>query len=255
MRNILFIFLCLINIYTINAQNSENIKIGSAKREVSNIVGRIQTITDSLDRLISYKDSLIQVKDSLIINSCTVYDTVIEYRLDTLRITQQEDSLAALKKTIQLKDSLISTFIDNLCYADTCMVKYAYGLCYKKYDYTLVEEAKEIIHRLYQPEIKKEMENSLLVLLMNYEKYYNSLLEIFTAAQEDTLRESSVFIDDFKIKYINKVKGTTYYQKHYKQYWMIAYLDGLIDEAMKIIENHSRENKSDFTNLLKKYEK
>jgi hypothetical protein len=123
-------------------------------------------------------------------------------------------------------------------------------LCYEEFDRANIEEAEQIISRLYQSELKAEMDKELLVLLKNYEAHYNTLLGILTMAQNDSIRESSVFVDDFKTKYINKIKEMTYYKKHYKQLWSIVYLDELIDELIKVLESHTRETKADFSKYI-----
>ena len=245
MKKIIFIFLCVMQVFISQAQDKKKVKLWPAKEDMTVIVDSLKARADSLDRLVVMKDSLIQ---SLYKIPDTV--TVNIYGKDSLIIAQQEDSISRLNVSIASKDSLMTNFIKDLCYADTCKIKYAYSLCGKKYDRAKIEEAEKIITSLYQPELKAEMEKELLVLLKNYEAYYNSLLSILTMAQNDQLRESSVFVDDFKTKYIKQIQETAYYRKHYMQMWSISYLDELIDELIKVLESHTRETKADFSKYV-----
>lgn len=243
MKKIIFIYLCIMQIVICQAQDKKKIKLWPAKEDMAATIDSLKTRADSLERLVALKDSLIQ-------SLYEMPDTVTVYGNDSLKIAQQQDSINLLTRRLVEKDSLLVKQAQELCFADSCMVKYAYGLCYEEFDRANIEEAEQIILRLYQPELKAEMEKELLVLLKNYETYYNSLLSILTAAQNDSYRESSVFIDEFKTKYIDKIKGTEYYKKHYKQFWSIAYLDELIDRLIKEIEDHTRENKVDFSKYI-----
>lgn len=245
MRKILFIFLCIMQLFVCQAQDKKKVKLWSAKEDMTAIVDSLKARADSLDRLVVMKDSIIQ---SLYKIPDTV--TVNIYGKDSLIIAQQQDSICLLNQRLFEKDSLVSKLAQNLCFADSIMVRYAYGLCYEEFDRANIEEAEQIISRLYQSELKAEMDKELLVLLKNYEAHYNTLLGILTMAQNDSIRESSVFVDDFKTKYINKIKEMTYYKKHYKQLWSIVYLDELIDELIKVLESHTRETKADFSKYI-----
>lgn len=232
-------------LFVCQAQDKKKVKLWSAKEDMTAIVDSLKARADSLDRLVVMKDSIIQ---SLYKIPDTV--TVNIYGKDSLIIAQQQDSICLLNQRLFEKDSLVSKLAQNLCFADSIMVRYAYGLCYEEFDRANIEEAEQIISRLYQSELKAEMDKELLVLLKNYEAHYNTLLGILTMAQNDSIRESSVFVDDFKTKYINKIKEMTYYKKHYKQLWSIVYLDELIDELIKVLESHTREAKVDFTKYI-----
>lgn len=232
-------------LFVCQAQDKKKVKLWSAKEDMTAIVDSLKARADSLDRLVVMKDSIIQ---SLYKIPDTV--TVNIYGKDSLIIAQQQDSICLLNQRLFEKDSLVSKLAQNLCFADSIMVRYAYGLCYEEFDRANIEEAEQIISRLYQSELKAEMDKELLVLLKNYEAHYNTLLGILTMAQNDSIRESSVFVDDFKTKYINKIKEMTYYKKHYKQLWSIVYLDELIDELIKVLESHTRETKADFSKYI-----
>lgn len=232
-------------LFICQAQDKKKVKLWPAKEDMTAIVDSLKARADSLDRLVVMKDSIIQ---SLYKIPDTV--TVNIYGKDSLIIAQQQDSICLLNQRLFEKDSLVSKLAQNLCFADSIMVRYAYGLCYEEFDRANIEEAEQIISRLYQSELKAEMDKELLVLLKNYEAHYNTLLGILTMAQNDSIRESSVFVDDFKTKYINKIKEMTYYKKHYKQLWSIVYLDELIDELIKVLESHTRETKADFSKYI-----
>lgn len=225
------------------AQDKKKVRLWPAKEDMTVTIDSLKARVDSLDRIITIKDSLIQ-------SLYKIPDTVTVFGNDSLKIAQQKDSIDVLNRIIFAKDSLLRMQIQGLCFADSCMVKYAYGLCYEKFDRANIEEAELIILRLYQPELKAEMEKELLVLLKNYETYYNSILGILTVAQNDPKRESSVFIDDYKNQYIKEIKETAYYKKHYKQFWSIAYLDNLIDQLINEFEAHTRESKVDFNKYI-----
>lgn len=245
MKKILVVFLCISQIVVCQAQDKKKVKLWPAKEDMTAVVDSLKARTDSLERLLNQKDSLIQ---SLYKVPDTV--TITVYGNDSLKIAQQEESIKDLNVSIASKDSLITTLVNDLCFADSCMVKYAYSLCSRQFDRAKIADAEKVISKLYQPELKAEMEKELLVLLKNYESYYNSLLGILTKAQNDSYRESSVFIDEFKTKYINEIKGTTYYKKHYMQMWSISFLDELIDELIKEIESHTRDSKVDFSKYI-----
>ena len=235
--------LCIFQLFICYGQEKKKLKLKPIKEDMTIVVDSLKARADSLDRIIAMKDSLIQ----------TLYkipDTVIVYGNDSLKIAQQLDSIDILNRRIFAKDSLLTKQAENLCFADSCMVKYAYGLCYEEFDRTLIEEAEQIVLRIYQPELKAEMEKDLLVLLKNYETYYNSFIGILTKAQNDPYRESSVFIDDFKTKYIKEIQDTHYYRNHYKHDLSIVYLDELIDAIIKEIESHTRESKVDFSKYI-----
>lgn len=243
MKKIIVVLLCLMQIGISQAQDKKKLKIRPIKKDMTVVVDSLKTRADSLERLVALKDSLIQ-------SLYKIPDTVIVYGDDSLKIAQQQDSIDLLSLSLYAKDSLLMKQAQDLCFADSCMVKYAYGLCYEKFDRANIEEAEQIILRLYQPELKSEMEKDLLVLLRNYESYYNSLIGILTKAQNDPYRESSVFIDDFKTKYIKEIKETHYYRNHYNQDLSIVYLDELIDTIIKEIESHTRESKVDFNKYI-----
>lgn len=243
MKKIVLVLLCLMQIGISQAQDKKKFKNRPIKEDMTVVVDSLRTKADSLERLLAMKDSLIQ-------SLYKIPDTVVVYGNDSLKIVQQQDSIDILNLSLYVKDSLLMKQSLDLCFADSCMVKYAYGLCYEKFDRANIEEAEQVILRLYQPELKAEMEKELLVLLKNYEVYYTSILGILTVAQNDPKRESSVFIDDYKKQYIQEIKGTAYYKKHYKQFWSIAYLDELIDQLIKDLEAHTRENKVDFSIYL-----
>ena len=245
MKKIILVFLCIIQVIICQAQDKKKVKLWPAREDMTAVVDSLKARADSLDRLIVMKDSLIQ---SLYKIPDTV--TVNIYGKDSLIVAQQLDSIGLLNQRLFEKDSLVSKLAQNLCFADSIMVRYAYGLCYEEFDRANIEEAEQIISRLYQSELKAEMDKELLVLLKNYEAHYNTLLGILTMAQNDSIRESSVFVDDFKTKYINKIKEMTYYKKHYKQLWSIVYLDELIDELIKVLESHTRETKADFSKYI-----
>ena len=221
MKKIILVFLCIIQVIICQAQDKKKVKLWPAREDMTAVVDSLKARADSLDRLIVMKDSLIQ---SLYKIPDTV--TVNIYGKDSLIVAQQLDSIGLLNQRLFEKDSLVSKLAQNLCFADSIMVRYAYGLCYEEFDRANIEEAEQIISRLYQSELKAEMDKELLVLLKNYEAHYNTLLGILTMAQNDSIRESSVFVDDFKTKYINKIKEMTYYKKHYKQLWSIEHCNG-----------------------------
>ena len=243
MKKFILMCLCIFQLFICYGQEKKKLKLKPIKEDMTIVVDSLKARADSLDRIIAMKDSLIQ----------TLYkipDTVIVYGNDSLKIAQQLDSIDILNRRIFAKDSLLTKQAENLCFADSCMVKYAYGLCYEEFDRTLIEEAEQIVLRIYQPELKAEMEKDLLVLLKNYETYYNSFIGILTKAQNDPYRESSVFIDDFKTKYIKEIQDTHYYRNHYKHDLSIVYLDELIDAIIKEIESHTRESKVDFSKYI-----
>lgn len=250
MRRIIIVALCIMQLCICQAQDKKKIKLWPAKEDKTVVVDSLKARADSLDRLIATKDSLLLSKDSLIQSLYKIPDTLIVYGNDSLKIAQQEEAITKLSASMSSKDSLITTLVNGLCYADSCMVKYAYGLCYEKFDRSNIEEAEQIISRLYQPELKAEMEKDLLVLLKNYEVYYNTFIGILTKAQNDPYREVNAYIDDFKDKYIKEIQRMVYYTKHYRQYWSISYLDELIDEVIKAIESHTRESKVDFSKYI-----
>ena len=243
MKKFILMCLCIFQLFICYGQEKKKLKLKPIKEDMTIVVDSLKARADSLDRIIEMKDSLIQ----------TLYkipDTVIVYGNDSLKIAQQLDSIDILNRRIFAKDSLLTKQAENLCFADSCMVKYAYGLCYEEFDRALIEEAEQIVLRIYQPELKAEMEKDLLVLLKNYETYYNSFIGILTKAQNDPYRESSVFIDDFKTKYIKEIQDTHYYRNHYKHDLSIVYLDELIDAIIKEIESHTRESKVDFSKYI-----
>ena len=245
MRKILFIFLCIMQLFICQAQDKKKVKLWPAKEDMTAIVESLKARADSLDRLVVMKDSIIQ---SLYKIPDTV--TVNIYGKDSLIIALQQDSIGLLNQRLAEKDSVLSKLAENLCFADSVMVKYAYGLCYEEFDRANIEEAEKIIPRIYQPELRAEMEKDLLILLKNYEEYYNSLIGILTRAQNDSYREVSAYVDDFKTKYLNEIKRTYYYRNHYKHDLSIVFLDELIDELIKLIESHTREAKVDFTKYI-----
>lgn len=245
MKKIVLVLLCLMQIGISQAQDKKKLKIRPIKEDMTVVVDSLRTRADSLERIIAMKDTLIQ---SLYKIPDTV--TVNVYGKDSLIIAQQQDSIGLLNQRLIEKDTLLSKLAQNLCFADSIMVKYAYGLCYEEFDRANIEEAEQIIPRIYQPELRAEMEKDLLILLQNYEEYYNSFIGILTSAQNDSYREINAYVDDFKMKYINEIKGTHYYRNYYKHDLSIVYLDELIDELIKLIESHTRENKVDFSKYI-----
>ena len=90
-------------------------------------------------------------------------------------------------------------------------------------------------------------------LLRDYEKSYKEFQSILRDAQNDIDRTNKFAnVEDYKTKYIQRIKGMLYYRKYYGKDWTIRYLDEQIEKTMETLTNHTKDKPADLDFLIDK---
>ena len=88
---------------------------------------------------------------------------------------------------------------------------------------------------------------------MEYEYCNNEIHSILDKAQNDPDRAGNPFMaNEYKDKYINHLKNSRYYRNYMekKVEYSIEYLDGIVNEALNLLSQHSSQNIIDLSKLL-----
>ena len=206
-------------------------------------VESLKITVDSLLHELEIKDSIINTKDSLI----DLYSDNLEEQ--SLKLTNEKEQKDSLLSLITKKDLEIASLKSNIGFVDTCMVKLANRWLFEKYDKSDIDEAIKYFDRIYSSKLKSDL-SIVQKLLREYESSYKEFQDIIKEAQNDIDRENPFNCDEYKNKYMSKVKGMEYYIKYYNSDWNIRYLNAKIAEAIEIINNHSSNKFADFSHLI-----
>lgn len=160
---------------------------------------------------------------------------------DSIYMTVQNDSLEA-------RASRIKYWEDMRGRIDTCMISLANRWLFVRFNKDEIDKAISYFERITSAQLKEDRKQ-ILVLLKEYEDAYISFSQLMLSAQKDPRRESAFDVKEFKEDYISRIHEMPYYKKYYKSGWSIRFLDGIIAQAIKKLEEH--ENKfADFSDLF-----
>ena len=179
--------------------------------------------------------------------------------VDSLRQKHQADSLKmamgisrerdSLLTEIKRKDEMIAQYEAKMNYVDTCLLKFANRELYERFDREAVNDAISYVDRIYSSGFRQEY-SIVQELLRAYERSYEDFQQILRQAKDDPERTSPFAVERYKDRYIQKIKGMEYYKRYYGGDWNIRYLNGQIDDALEMLENHSGKKHADFSPLI-----
>ena len=185
-------------------------------------------------------------------NSVALSEDSVKIQQLNESIIVYQDSLSILKAALKAKEDEYNKLLEDLDFADQCMMALAYRRCIEPYDKNSVDTALEYFGKLHKKETKEEMEG-LRKALLDYEYCNNEIHSILDKAQNDPDRAGTPFMaNEYKDKYTNQLKNSRYYRNYMekKVEYSIEYLDGIVNEALNLLSQHSSQNIIDLSKLL-----
>ena len=185
-------------------------------------------------------------------NSVALSEDSVKIQQLNESIIVYQDSLSILKAALKAKEDEYNKLLEDLDFADQCMMALAYRRCIEPYDKNSVDTALEYFGKLHKKETKEEMEG-LRKALLDYEYCNNEIHSILDKAQNDPDRAGNPFMaNEYKDKYTNQLKNSRYYRNYMekKVEYSIEYLDGIVNEALNLLSQHSSQNIIDLSKLL-----
>ena len=185
-------------------------------------------------------------------NAAALSEEAVKIQQLNESIIAYQDSLSALRAALKAKEDEYNKLVEDLDFADQCLRALAYNRCIDPFDKEDVETAIGFFDRLHKEETKKEYEG-LRKALMEYEYCNNEIHSILDKAQNDPDRAGNPFLaNEYKDKYINQLKNSRYYRNYMekKVEYSIEYLDGIVNEALNLLSQHSSQNIIDLSKLL-----
>ena len=185
-------------------------------------------------------------------NSVALSEDSVKIQQLNESIIVYQDSLSILKVALKAKEDEYNKLLEDLDFADQCMMALAYRRCIEPYDKNSVDTALEYFGKLHKKETKEEMEG-LRKALLDYEYCNNEIHSILDKAQNDPDRAGNPFMaNEYKDKYTNQLKNSRYYRNYMekKVEYSIEYLDGIVNEALNLLSQHSSQNIIDLSKLL-----
>jgi len=233
-------FLCLLSMNTYAKKNTQTPKDTITTEVTCNDLvtnDSVRTIIDSLETIIESQKSLTN-----------------EYirQIETLSSTIQNDSvqLDSLTHLLQTRENELMTFKSNQGFIDTCLLKISLRTLSEAYNKKRVDEAIICFDKIYSTKLKQDL-SMLPILLREYEKAYQEFILILSEAQKDDDRKSPFACDQYKKKYIDKIKSMSYYKTYFtNKNWYITYLNDQITTALDKLNNHSNNKYADFRTIL-----
>lgn len=211
--------------------------------QIENLTAQIENLNKknkSLEEQINALEGTISFQKNEL---ASLSESALNHRVDSLEIM------------LSSKDSIITNFREREAFVDLCLVRAANRMLLDdSFDVENVNEAKTYFDRIYSTDVKKTYAYSKVQELVNcYEESYIEFMRILQQAQDDNLRKSMRYLlvpDTFITKYTKLIETMPYYINHYKSGYSIQYLNKLIDEAMIIIKNHSKDKPADFSYMI-----
>lgn len=246
MKTKLIILLLLLPCITIGAQERKTKSLFKDNRNIELLedsIGRMQSMIDSLQSILKDNESLIKDKNSQIDSLIGIPKVTIDG--DSLIIALRD----SMTIEISSRDAQIKSLESRMGFVDTCMVKLANRWLYEKFSKQDVEEAIKYFDRIYSTQVKDDL-SIVQVLLRKYEASYSEFQRIIKQAQEDSNRTNPFTIDEYKDKYISRIKMQSYYREYYDSAWNIRYLNEQIKKAIEQLNNHTSDKPADFTDLI-----
>ena len=185
-------------------------------------------------------------------NAAALSEEAVKIQQLNESIIAYQDSLSALRAALKAKEDEYNKLVEDLDFADQCLMALAYNRCIDPFDKEDVETAIGFFDRLHKEETKKEYEG-LRKALMEYEYCNNEIHSILDKAQNDPDRAGNPFLaNEYKDKYINQLKNSRYYRNYMekKVEYSLEYLDGIVNEALNLLSQHSSQNIIDLSKLL-----
>lgn len=192
-------------------------------------------------------DSIMNVKG---ISDVREKNIQIKKLRDSLSVCQ--DSLSILKDSLKAKGLEYDKLMEDVDFADKCMMALAYRRCTEAYNGPSVERALGYFNRLHKKETKEKYEG-LRKALLDYEYCYDEIHGILDKAQNDPDRAGNPFAaTEYKDKYIKMLKESKYYRTYMdrKLEFTIEYLDGIVVEAINLLSQHTSQNVVDLSEFL-----
>lgn len=185
-------------------------------------------------------------------NAAALSEEAVKIQQLNESIIAYQDSLSALRAALKAKEDEYNKLVEDLDFANICLMSLAYRRCGDPYDKEKVDAAIGYFARLHKDETKKKYEG-LRKALMEYEYCNNEIHSILDKAQNDPDRAGNPFMaNEYKDKYINQLKNSRYYRNYMekKVEYSIEYLDGIVNEALNLLSQHSSQNIIDLSKLL-----
>lgn len=242
-------------------------QIDGLRQSVDNLKLAVDGFAQTVDSLKQAVDSFRQMADSpkvavddpLPVSRQDSRDERCAVLVDSLRQKHQADSLKmamgisrerdSLLAEIKRKDGMIAQYEARMDYVDTCLLKFANRELYERFDREAVNDAISYVDRICSSGFRQEY-SIVQELLRVYERSYKDFQQILRQAQNDGDRISPFAVEEYKKRYIQEIKGMDYYKRYYGGDWNIRYLNGQIDDALKMLGIHSIEKPADFTPLI-----
>ena len=142
------------------------------------------------------------------------------------------------EQTIIDQNKKIEKLNEYLLFADTIVARLSNDCLRKKYDQNRVNQAMENFEKMYSPELKSKF-GRLKTLLIEYGKFTQELVAIFTEAENDKELRNPFTGQRCALKYIDKIKKSRYYREVYNDNWTIPYLNNLIDKCIGAIKTYN----------------
>ena len=143
-------------------------------------------------------------------NSVALSEDSVKIQQLNESIIVYQDSLSILKAALKAKEDEYNKLLEDLDFADQCMMALAYRRCIEPYDKNSVDTALEYFGKLHKKETKEEMEG-LRKALLDYEYCNNEIHSILDKAQNDPDRAGNPFMaNEYKDKYTNQLKNSRY---------------------------------------------
>lgn len=200
---------------------------------VSILVIQVDTLKGNASETNSEKDMRIQ----------KLNDSIVAY----------QDTIATLRSEIKAKEEEYNKLLEDLDFADQCMMALAYRRCKDQFDKDKVDDAITYFDKLHKKETK-DIWAGVRQALIDYESCYNEIHHILDQAQNDPDRNNPFVSSEFSDKYRKQLKETKYYRNYMEKKVedTIEYLDGIMSEAFNLLSQHYSDQvtPADFSKLL-----
>ena len=215
-----------------------------AEATLDTLTTNIKAPTVNVDSLLN----VISVKDSLIAG----YQTEISRNL--VSSAAQNDTIASLREALNNVETKYNALLQDVEFADQCMMALAYRRCNEVYNEESVKRALGYFNRLHGEDAANKYAG-LKKTLSDYADANREIKLVLTAAQDDPDRRDNPFVaDEYRKKYISQIKSTMFYQDYIekKPDFKLKYLETLTEEALGRLEKHDGMVITDFTDILDK---
>ena len=246
MKTKLIILFILLSCVSVGAQDKKSKSLFKGNNDLELLgdsITKMQSLIDSLQSVLVKKENAIALKDYQIDSLCNQPIVVIDG--DSL-LSVLRDSMDV---EIVNRETRIQYLESKMGFVDTCMVKLANRWLYENFNKQAVEEAINYFDRIYSTQVKDDL-SIVQVLLRKYENAYSEFQRIIKQAQGDSDRTNPFMVEEYKEKYISKIKMQSYYKEYYESDWNIRYLNEQIKKTLDRLNAHTSEKSADFSDLI-----